>query len=114
MFKRTKFGEVSFDHRFSPGLTEADIARFAAAGDLTPMKEGTVTNMGTLTCAHCSVVVIMNPERKRDRGRCSRCDHYICDGCVALGDCRPIQALADAVVGSDKPLNPLSPLILRR
>ena len=37
----------------------------------------------TYTCTHCSAVVILNPLRKRDRYKCSGCNHHICDGCAA-------------------------------
>lgn len=35
----------------------------------------------TIQCHHCSVTVVLNPERKRERGWCSSCDRYICDPC---------------------------------
>ena len=38
----------------------------------------------TYTCSHCSAVVVMNPERKRERARCWNCDHVLCDQCGAL------------------------------
>lgn len=37
----------------------------------------------TYTCTHCSVVVILNPMRKRERYRCKGCSHHICDNCAA-------------------------------
>jgi DNA-directed RNA polymerase subunit RPC12/RpoP len=39
--------------------------------------------MPTYTCTHCSAVVVMNPERKRERYHCRGCNHHICDGCAA-------------------------------
>lgn len=30
-------------------------------------------------CMHCKSVVVMNPQRKRPRGHCRKCDHYVCD-----------------------------------
>ena len=38
----------------------------------------------TYTCTHCQVVVVMNPERKRERYKCRGCNHHICDDCAAL------------------------------
>lgn len=38
----------------------------------------------TYTCTHCSVVVILNPARKRERYKCAGCSHHICDDCAAL------------------------------
>jgi len=37
----------------------------------------------TYTCSHCQFVVIMNPDRKRERYKCSGCNHHVCDGCAA-------------------------------
>lgn len=37
----------------------------------------------TYTCTHCSVVVVMNPARKRERHKCKGCNHHICDPCAA-------------------------------
>jgi hypothetical protein len=38
----------------------------------------------TYTCRHCERVVVLNPERKRERYKCSGCNHHICDDCQAL------------------------------
>ncbi len=37
----------------------------------------------TYTCSHCQVVVLMNPERARERYKCAGCNHHICDNCAA-------------------------------
>jgi len=37
----------------------------------------------TYTCTHCHRVVVMNPERKRERYKCMGCNHHICDDCAA-------------------------------
>jgi hypothetical protein len=37
----------------------------------------------TYTCTHCNAVVIMNPQRKRERYKCKGCQHHICDSCAA-------------------------------
>lgn len=55
-----------------------------------------------ITCSHCQATVVMNPERTRDREWCSRCDHYICDGCGLArrlngGACRPFKMVLDVV-----------------
>lgn len=44
----------------------------------------------TLTCAHCSRIVLLNPRRTRDRGWCFRCDNYVCDHEVCISECNPI------------------------
>jgi hypothetical protein len=38
----------------------------------------------TYTCTHCQAVVVINPDRKRERYKCRGCAHLICDGCAAL------------------------------
>ena len=38
----------------------------------------------TYTCTHCQAVVVMNPERKRERYKCRGCSHHICDPCAVL------------------------------
>lgn len=37
----------------------------------------------TYTCSHCQRVVVMNPQRKRERYKCNGCAHHICDDCAA-------------------------------
>ena len=68
------------------------------AGDLPP---GTVRFLEapTYTCTHCQRVVVMNPERKRERYKCQGCNHMICDGCAAIraagGPCRTFSQVID-------------------
>ncbi len=38
----------------------------------------------TYTCSHCQYVVVLNPQRVRERTKCRGCNHHICDGCAAL------------------------------
>ena len=53
----------------------------------------------TYTCTHCSRVVVLNPDRKRDRYKCKGCNHHICDECtarrVAGGPCRTMSQFVD-------------------
>jgi hypothetical protein len=37
----------------------------------------------TYTCTHCSRVVVLNPQRVRERYKCKGCTHHICDECAA-------------------------------
>lgn len=37
----------------------------------------------TYTCTHCNYVVVMHPERTRERYKCRGCSHHICDNCAA-------------------------------
>lgn len=56
----------------------------------------------TYTCTHCQRVVVMNPDRKRERYKCRGCDHHICDDCAALraagGACKTFKQLADEIL----------------
>lgn len=96
------------DHRASPGLKPSDLigAGFAQPqAEALAVGEGRMFEAATLTCGHCNGVVIKNPKRLRTRGHCAKCNDFVCDGCAALGECYPIQAVIDNVLGSDKPQN---------
>lgn len=54
-----------------------------ASGDLPPGVSSPFFEAATYTCTHCQSVVVMNPERKRERYKCSGCNHLICDNCGA-------------------------------
>lgn len=47
------------------------------------MTGGGLIEADTYTCSHCQRVVVVNPQRTRERGFCRKCDHTICDECVA-------------------------------
>jgi hypothetical protein len=83
--ERSRESYLLVDHRASPGLPEDFARRQGYIPEL--VREGKVFEAATLTCAHCRTVVIKNPDRLRDRGRCNYCDAYVCDGCaVAMRD----------------------------
>lgn len=50
-----------------------------------PLPPGTPRHFeaDTYTCSHCNGVVVMNPQRVRERYKCKGCNHHICDGCTA-------------------------------
>lgn len=60
---------------------------------------GKLQEMGTYTCSHCNKIVVLNPERIRNRAYCPKCDHNICDTCederVRTGLCNPFKKQAD-------------------
>lgn len=89
-------GYLIIDHTNSPGLTAEESTRFG----LPPAPGGSVIERDTVTCAHCHCVVVLNPERVRQRATCLKCASYICDGCegirVALGGaCLPFERVLD-------------------
>jgi hypothetical protein len=77
--KKSHDGELFVDHRASPGLPER--AAFRLGYHPSQVKEGAVFETACYSCSHCQTVVVMNPLRTRERGWCSKCDQYICDGC---------------------------------
>lgn len=77
---RSHEGYLFVDHRESPGLPE-EMA--IAAGRPVSSAKG-IFEAPTYTCNHCQAVVVINPNRTRDREWCSKCDHHICDACGAL------------------------------
>ena len=88
--KRQNEGYLMIDHSGSPGIGPAEIKRIDS--DL-PVSIGRARfEAPTYTCSHCTRVVILNPLRQRERGYCSKCDHYVCDECnavrVTTGECR--------------------------
>lgn len=58
--------------------------------------EGTFES-ATITCAHCHRIVVLNPQRTRERGYCSRCDHYICDSPECNLECNPLKKVLDTI-----------------
>lgn len=107
-----KEGYLLIDHSASPGLSPEDLLKAGLNPGLA-VGEGQMLETATLTCAHCNGTVVKNPKRSRPRGHCSKCDSFVCDGCAALGECFPFSAVAENIVGSDKPFDPflLSPLL---
>jgi len=54
-----------------------------AGGELPPGISSPFFEAATYTCTHCQSVVVMNPERKRERYKCTGCSHLLCDNCGA-------------------------------
>jgi len=75
--KRAHEGYLLLDHRDSPGVPDDIAAPFGMpAGSGRGLFEA-----ATFTCSHCEFVVVLNPDRTRERAWCKKCDHYLCDGC---------------------------------
>ena len=77
--KRELEGYVKIDHRESPGFTEEQTKKFYRSD--IPIGSGMMFEGATNSCSHCQRIVVMNPDRTRQRGYCTKCDHYICDQC---------------------------------
>jgi hypothetical protein len=75
-------GYIMIDHRASPGLPE-DLAR-RHGFDPAQVGEGKLFEAAMLTCSHCKISKLKNPDRTRERGHCFKCHHYVCDTCAAM------------------------------
>jgi hypothetical protein len=97
--KPRRVGYLLIDHKFSPGLTPLEAHQSGMSG--LPVGAGKLFEADTLTCRHCTGVVILNPLRTRERTYCPKCDQYICDGCAGImaasGKCISIDRLFDFV-----------------
>lgn len=78
---RRQEGYFLLDNRDTPGVPD-EVAR-PLAPDL-PMgfnRAGRLFEAPTVTCSHCQTVVVINPDRQRERPFCRKCNHYVCDSC---------------------------------
>lgn len=70
----------------------------------------------TYTCSHCQAVVILNPNRKRERYKCPGCQHHICDNCSAkrfAGEpCKTFWQKADEILEQSVRQTESGPIIL--
>lgn len=72
-------GYLMVDHRASPGLSPKQAT--ALGYHPSQVREGQLFETKTNHCSHCGTVVIMNPQRTRERAFCQYCSKYICDNC---------------------------------
>ena len=76
--KQLHEGYLMLDHRASPGLTPEEAVSLGY--DISASGEK-LYEAKTNHCSHCATVVIMNPNRTRERAYCQACSKYICDNC---------------------------------
>jgi hypothetical protein len=93
--KRAREGYILIDHRDSPGSNDM----LARKMGMPVVGAGEKYESATICCSHCQRVVVLNPDRTRERGYCRKCDHYICDVCTEhlhqTGICRPMKQVLD-------------------
>lgn len=77
--KRSHEGYLMLDHRASPGFTKEQAQKLGYRPE--HVQEGKLFEAPTMGCHHCGTVVLINPDRKRDRAYCPHCDRYVCDNC---------------------------------
>jgi hypothetical protein len=82
--KTARDGELFVDHRASPGIPPGQAQQMGLPPTL--VGEGRVMHAATLGCPHCGSHIMLNPERKRARANCFKCNAYICDWCAATMD----------------------------
>lgn len=115
--KRSLEGEILIDHTASPGLTSADLSGFPVPA----VGKGQVYESAVVVCAHCQYVVIIEPNRSRERAWCAKCDRYICDDCgaqmKATLECqsvdRRIDEMLESIERKEDGHGSVSPLLLR-
>ena len=79
-------GYLEIDHSNSPGVSQEQFKQWNVKIDPAVSAlfgEGKVAKFATLSCSHCDRQIIRNPGRKRERGKCFQCFHYLCDVCAA-------------------------------
>lgn len=93
--KRSQEGYLLIDHRNAPGVTPA------RGVDAPAVAAGATFESATITCSHCHRIVILNPDRSRERHHCFKCDHYICDTCAAarkgVDECTTLHQVFDVL-----------------
>lgn len=83
--KRSLEGYLLIDNRGLPELTPVDLNPI----NQTPhVRKNQTFESATVTCNHCQYIVILNPDRTRERTYCGKCAHYICDRCAAVKECK--------------------------
>ena len=95
--QRSREGYLLIDNTVSPG-TAPDFG-LSQGKRVVNVGEGKKLEASTITCSHCKRVVILNPERGRNRTYCSKCAHYVCDRCGLVmkvdGECRSWDVLVE-------------------
>ena len=105
MSKAKHEGYLLIDHRNSPGVSEELIR--ASNKPFIITKPDQLFESATVTCSHCGVIVVLNPDRTRPRGYCAKCDHYVCDNPGCGLECRPFKKLIEEL--QNDAVNSLAP-----
>jgi hypothetical protein len=97
--QRSKEGYLRVDNRLGGPLAESQLAQIAALEAkgvyVTVTPPASQLESATITCSHCHVTFIRNPQRIRARSYCAKCDHYICDSPVCNAECNPMKRTID-------------------
>lgn len=84
------------------GLGYVEVDHRQVHGALPPGISNRHFEADTYTCTHCQTVVVMNPDRVRERYKCRGCNHHICDPCAAArvggAACKTFAQIVDEVL----------------
>ena len=97
--QRSKEGYLFIDNRLGGPLSDEQLAAVAQLEQqgayVTLAPPGGALEAATITCSHCQVTFIRNPQRTRARSWCAKCDHYICDSPACNRECIPMKQVLD-------------------
>lgn len=91
---RAREGYLLIDNRNSPGVPE-EMVRASGLKNVAGVGSGVTFESATMTCSHCNSIVVLNPNRTRERGYCRLCDHYVCDNPLCNLGCNSFSRLID-------------------
>lgn len=98
--QRDKEGYFLLDHTQAEGMPD----ELVIAAGLPPGAGRGLFEAPTYTCSHCNAIVVLNPNRQRERVYCRGCDHNICDGCGVIRaqtlQCRTFKQVVDEILAS--------------
>lgn len=92
--KRSLEGLLTVDCRAGTGIERKDLV----TSGIPVVPAGTLLECPTFMCGHCNGMVVMNPERTRERHYCQAGDHYTCDVCADDTECRPFMKYIEDIL----------------
>lgn len=112
MSMKRQAGELLIDHSNSPGIPAELAAEWEAQG-IPVARSGVRVEHETYTCRHCETIVVMNPQRTRERNVCRKCMAVVCDKPSCVLECQPFDKIIERVVsGKSINLDPGTGLLL--
>lgn len=96
--QRNKEGYLMIDNRNNEGMPDALVVSVG----LPLIAAKGLFEAPTYTCSHCNAVVVLNPNRQRERAHCRGCDHLICDNCNVIRlqtmKCKTFKQIVDETI----------------
>lgn len=98
-------GYIKIDHSHSPGLTDEEMVAIGLPV-IPSLRKGQVFEAGMIRCAHCPIMVILNPKRVRPRNYCPKCHEYVCEQPGCINNCTPFdEQIEDLFDEANRSLN---------